>query len=195
MKRIEHQSLIPRWVERFALVGRNMRRHLYSRTFTVVTDVVGLYIMPMAFIGVTAMGIWFLAMILDPHGTVLLATRSPRTGDVSLQPWVKSIGYSILSVIILVPVILHLMRNRALHWINTEWKRITSEPNFEEYFDIQGSKKNAMQETLASIALRASRQEIGIDQFHLARDIAAMYGLCDKELRMRDLVKNLRVVR
>ncbi len=181
MERREHQILIPRWVKRIAILGsgRVNRRQ----------EFVILYFIPTYLLIIAIMLACMAAGILDSHRIIQMDAYSPRTGrHIGFQPWVEVSSNIAIALVVLLPLSIWMMRYFAFRWIDRTWKRLTGEPDLERYFLDWHHLKAEMRSTLTSVALRVRYGEIPADDFHLARDIAWLHRLCDKELRMRELL-------
>lgn len=171
-----HSSTVPGWVRKYATFDNRFgyvlpERH---RPAARVFDYVGL-----AFL---SLGVpWVL-------GNIMIGVLS----ELGVIPWLQwenvmsSRYWLVLPSLILVG--LPTMRSLARRWIRTTWKRITGEEGLERYLYATYETEMAARETLKRVARRVRGGEIKDAEFHVARDIAAMHMVCDRDLRIRDLV-------
>lgn len=176
-ERKQHQSLLPGWVVWAATYDNARFERVLSRRHAPWSRRALIYIAP-AILWLFASWLVFCAVHIV-YGGVFdgAANQSLVSGWWMLVPsavWIPGMFTT---------------RFLAFRWIHTAWKRITGESDLERYLPITHATTDMARETLRRIAERVRNREIPEQDFHIARDIAHLHWLCDKELRIRDLIR------
>jgi hypothetical protein len=169
-ERVAHQSLVPRWVRRWAIdceiPHKAIASHLVDRAMMYV-------------------GIAFIALVVSAMVWMLVGLyfQTP-THEPVVSAW------TILALPAVVTTTYGALRFSAFRWLRKNWRDVTGEEDLQRYLYVTEPKSNQARETLRKVALKVRNGELCPERFHLVRDIAALHWLCLSDLRIRDLVKS-----
>lgn len=171
MERVKHESLVPSWVRFWICKGAWYARpaNWMRKDWLKFSAAIFTILLIVGFVSTLPLVIY---------------VRPYQGSDTQL---LFSLGLA-AALATIVSAGVYARHEMALRWLRKNWKSATGEESLEHYLPLLKGSDGMARITLTNVARRVQMQEIKAERFHVARDIAALYWLCDEELRMRDLL-------